>query len=78
MTSIYRKTNTERERTSGTVNLRTWLRQFMTAREVNSALVTLNREPYVKHYFPTLTYGLDVSVEITPASGQFEMGKLWW
>lgn len=76
MIAIYRRIETER--TSGTVNLRTWLRQYMRPAEVNTALVLLNREPYVTHYFATRGDHLDVSVEITPASGQFEMKRLWF
>ena len=75
-TMIYRRT--EVYRTAGTVNLRAWLRQHLSARAVNDAMVLINREPYVTHVFPTAVYGLDVSVEITPASGKFECQELWW
>lgn len=75
---IYRRT--ESERTSGTVNLRVWLRQYMRPAEVNAALVQINREPYVEHLFPATlnAHHVDLAVEITPRSGEFKLTRLWW
>lgn len=73
---LYRRT--ESEHVSGTVNLRVWLRQHMTPRGVNRAMVTLWREPYTTHYFTCVASCQDVSVRIAPASGEFEVTRIWW
>lgn len=62
----------------GTINLRSIMRRHMSREQVNRALVQLAREPYEVHAFATRTYGLDLLVEITPASGIFTVTEARW
>jgi hypothetical protein len=73
---IYRRTDTEQ--ISGTVNLRSYLRTYMSAESVNRALVDLWKHPYSTLYLATCRYGVDLHVDVHPASGQFRIVTARW
>jgi hypothetical protein len=74
--NIYHSTQTDHVR--GTVNLRTYLREYMSAEKVNRVMLDLWKYPYGTFYLPTKLDNLDLKVDIYPASGQFRIVQARW
>jgi hypothetical protein len=76
MTSIYRRSETDR--VNGTINLRVYLRKYLPAAIVNRRLAELNANPYTTQHLATNRYGLDLELDIYPASGQFRIRRNYY